>query len=296
MNFYENLQTLRKNRAMTQEQLAERLDVSRQAVSKWESGQSYPEMDKLIQLCELFDCDLNTLVSGAVGSAEGESAAAYDQHKNSFAKAMAFGVTLLLLGVSAMLFLMPLLPVALAVVVLLLCATVAISVFIVYGIRDEHFREDHPVIEDFYTKAQRRQMKNKFTAGTTVGVGLILVGVILMVALTTFALAPTIPYAVLALFVSAGVGVLTYYGILQDKFNIGEYNKQTPKANEETPQSPADRYSGAIMLSAIAAFLVMGLVFRLWHPGWVIFPVAALLCGIVSTLQKKGTGNPPGQK
>lgn len=62
MSFSENMQYLRKKENLTQEQLAERLDVSRQAVSKWESGQSYPEMEKILQLCEMFCCNLDTLI------------------------------------------------------------------------------------------------------------------------------------------------------------------------------------------------------------------------------------------
>ena len=48
MDFSEKLLTLRKSRDLTQEQLAERLDVSRQSVSKWESGQAVPELDKIV--------------------------------------------------------------------------------------------------------------------------------------------------------------------------------------------------------------------------------------------------------
>lgn len=51
MSFSENLQFFRDRADMTQEQLAERLEVSRQSVSKWESATSYPEMEKLLQLC-----------------------------------------------------------------------------------------------------------------------------------------------------------------------------------------------------------------------------------------------------
>ena len=47
MSLSENLQFLRQRRGVTQEQLAEELDVSRQSVSKWESGVSYPEMDTI---------------------------------------------------------------------------------------------------------------------------------------------------------------------------------------------------------------------------------------------------------
>ena len=66
MNFASNLQKLRKDVNMSQETLAEKLDVTRQSVSKWESGASYPEMDKLISICKIFNVDMDTLVNGDV--------------------------------------------------------------------------------------------------------------------------------------------------------------------------------------------------------------------------------------
>lgn len=63
MNLADNLKQIRKDNNLSQEQLAERLGVSRQAVSKWESGQSYPEMDKVIQICSLFNLNINELIN-----------------------------------------------------------------------------------------------------------------------------------------------------------------------------------------------------------------------------------------
>lgn len=58
-----NLQYLRgMHGGMTQEKLAERMDVSRQTVSKWESGEATPEMEKLFALADLFSCKLDTLL------------------------------------------------------------------------------------------------------------------------------------------------------------------------------------------------------------------------------------------
>ena len=62
MQFAEKMQKLRKERGMSQENLAEIIGVSRQSVSKWESGQSYPEMDKMIALSELFNVSVDNLV------------------------------------------------------------------------------------------------------------------------------------------------------------------------------------------------------------------------------------------
>ena len=65
MSFRDNLQYLRAQRNFTQERLAMLLGVSRQAISKWESGKAYPEMDKLLMICDLFGCTLDDLVLGS---------------------------------------------------------------------------------------------------------------------------------------------------------------------------------------------------------------------------------------
>ena len=66
MNFSEKLVKLRKENKMSQEDLAASLDVSRQSVSKWESGQTYPEMDKLLAICKIFNVTLDSLTNDEV--------------------------------------------------------------------------------------------------------------------------------------------------------------------------------------------------------------------------------------
>ncbi len=66
MNFSEKLQKLRKRNGLSQEGLADLLDVTRQSVSKWESGQTYPEMDKLLSMCKLFKCSLDDLTNDEI--------------------------------------------------------------------------------------------------------------------------------------------------------------------------------------------------------------------------------------
>lgn len=61
-HFAEKLQSLRKSKGMSQENLAEELGVSRQAVSKWESGQSFPEIEKLVAVSELFGVTVDSLL------------------------------------------------------------------------------------------------------------------------------------------------------------------------------------------------------------------------------------------
>ncbi len=64
MSFGENLQTVRKKNQLSQEGLAEMLGVSRQAVSKWELGEGYPEVDKLVILSKKLNISLDSLLVG----------------------------------------------------------------------------------------------------------------------------------------------------------------------------------------------------------------------------------------
>ncbi|MBR4618849.1 MAG: helix-turn-helix domain-containing protein [Bacilli bacterium] len=63
MKFGDNLKMLRKSRKLSQEHLAERVGVSRQSVSKWETGEAYPEMNNILALCTIFHCEITDLVT-----------------------------------------------------------------------------------------------------------------------------------------------------------------------------------------------------------------------------------------
>ena len=67
MSFSENLKQIRKEHHLSQEELAELLDVSRQAVSKWEQGQGYPEVEKLLLLASELKISLDALMSNEIG-------------------------------------------------------------------------------------------------------------------------------------------------------------------------------------------------------------------------------------
>ena len=99
MAFSDNLQFLRTHRGQTQEQLAEVLEVSRQSVSKWESAQSYPEMDTILRICDLYQVNLDTLMRGSVEDSLVEDTAQYDKFMNRFSKRMAFAIGGIVAGV-----------------------------------------------------------------------------------------------------------------------------------------------------------------------------------------------------
>ena len=64
MNFSERIVFCRKKAMLSQEELANRLGVSRQAVSKWETGESIPDMNNLASLAEIFGVSLDWLIKG----------------------------------------------------------------------------------------------------------------------------------------------------------------------------------------------------------------------------------------
>ena len=80
MTFHENLFRLRKEKGLSQEELGNRLNVARQTISKWETGETTPELEKLIQLAEFFEISMDELVGrncggNATGNAAGASQA-----------------------------------------------------------------------------------------------------------------------------------------------------------------------------------------------------------------------------
>lgn len=66
MKFGDNLRSLRKSKKLSQENLAEKMRVSRQSVSKWETGDAYPEMNNILELCKIFHCRINDLVNDSI--------------------------------------------------------------------------------------------------------------------------------------------------------------------------------------------------------------------------------------
>ena len=82
MEFNEKLQELRKNSGLTQEELAEALFVSRTAVSKWESGRGYPNLDSLKEISRFFSVTIDDLICSEeiITAAENEKKACLDKY------------------------------------------------------------------------------------------------------------------------------------------------------------------------------------------------------------------------
>lgn len=285
MSLAENLQYLRAREGVTQEQLAERLDVSRQSVSKWESSASYPEMDTLLKLCDMFQVDMDTLLRGSVEQSLSEDSAGYDRFMTLYARKIAGGVSAIVGSVALWSFLSALgLSEMLGAAMMLLVIAAAAVVFIASGMEEEHFRKKHPVIPDFYTESQKERFHRRYIWYIAGGVGAILLGVVMMVLAFTV-LPEREPYescmgAVFLIIVACAVYFLIYGGMLEDKYNIAKYNRQNnPTPEDKERRRRAVTACALIMILATAVFLFAGLAYNKWDWVAIIYPVGGVLCG-----------------
>lgn len=173
MSFSANLQHLRATRSMTQEQLAMLLGVSRQAVSKWESDAAYPEMDKLLCLCDIFECSLDELARGDLTHRAREHALAvspgpatdicdYDRRMRLRATLTASAADAYRIACQYAFF----------AGTLLACALFGFA----YNVQ-RTFTRRHPFVEDFYTEADKARARKRRNASWATAAVITVVGV-----------------------------------------------------------------------------------------------------------------------
>lgn len=292
--FAENLAALRKRAGYTQETLAEALGVSRQAVGKWESGQGLPEAATLLDLADLLGCSLDQLMRQPLSNGEAEAAeneapagddpaalwAVYRQHMERFSRMIALGVTLILLGVALTVAMAARFASGLVALPVLLAVAVAVFFFVFGGLDHSNFEKAYPVQPPCPYPDETATFDAKFRGGMAAAIAGILVSVVLLVVATVLFVRNEfmliLAVAGFMVLLAACVGTIVWLGI--------RYSMYHPE-----PEQPHGRdISGAIMLTATAIFLFLGFTQNLWHPGWVVFPIGGIVCGIVESLQKKG--------
>lgn len=257
-NLSTNLPILRRRAGLTQEGLAEALNVSRQAVGKWECGQAMPEAATLLTLADVLDCTLDQLMREELTDGPAQAQAApgpaeppeedqvacendayalfelYNTHMDRFAGRMSAGVTLILMGVAGVLACVALFGGSAAVALpILACLAVAVFFFITGGLDHEEVQRQYRHIPDFYLPEEKEQFRRKFRSGIAGAVSGILLGVALMVGaigifhrdrvMTLLSVAGF--FCILAL----SVGTLARLGILSEKFNLKKYAKEAAR-------------------------------------------------------------------
>lgn len=143
-----------------------------------------------------------------------------------------------------------------------------------------------------FPQEEYHRFRSKFGIGIAAGVCLCILGVILGGTADSMGLGNWVP----ALFfapIAAGASLFIYLGIQEERYNElkkvcgwGQYQGMSygPVSSYSGKSQVAEAINGIIMLLATVVFLVTGLVYGLWHPAWVAFPVGGILCGMVSIL------------
>lgn len=328
MIFAEKLVRLRKKSGWSQEELAEQLQVSRQAVSKWEGAQSVPELDKLLQLSGLFGVSVDYLLKDELEEADcGDTAEPCALRRVTLADAQAFlaaaaatarpmalGVLLCVLSPVCLLLLAAysVRPGASlgenvagggGLVILLVMVAVAVTLFIRCGQRTAPFAylETEPIetaygVDGLVTEARAAAQRTHDRA--------VLAGVCLCVVspLPLFAgLACGVGYFALVALVClllalAGLGasLLVYTGVLWGRFDkLQQKGDYTAQKKARAPLDAA--VSGAYWCAATALYLGLSFATDSWQTSWWVWAVAGVLYPAVMALLR-AIGKPNGER
>ena len=293
MSFGEKLQQLRKEKGLSQEDLAHQLNVSRQAVSKWESQNGYPEIEKMILISDLFQVSLDYLMKKDYEEHENETISSfhlmtqqniedYLHFKKSFALRIGSSVLLMIVGLF----------------IAALCADTSYQSIGVFGflimvgigvffiimttlLKESKFKIENEEIKIAFNDLQNLQEQYQhfhkyFTLAIAGGVLLIIVSLACIVLLhETFPQYENILGAQFLLCIGIAVFLFIYFGILKDTYQFLIHNKAYMKAKKKEQQIE-NIYAFTMPLAAIL-YMIMGFTQNWWHPGWVIFPLAVFV-------------------
>lgn len=257
MGFRDNLQHLRDTRNMSQANLAQQLGVSRQSVAKWEAEKSYPEMDKLVRICDLFGCSLDDLVRGDLVGCEPASEElaiveepavvdvyGYDDHMRRRAWDYAAGVAAVFTGFGAGINFTYTGPGA-SPLPFIICFAIGavVALFFVAPTRVEHraFRREHPHVDDFYTAEQKLEARNA-KGGAVVG-AVLLVAAGLCVPSLISGLFHQFAFAAIMMFGCFGLAaaLVVHFVMMDRRTDVARYNRLSaavPAAEPEEDTAP----------------------------------------------------------
>lgn len=190
MSFGEKLLQLRKEKGYSQEVLADKLSTTRQAISKWENGQGYPETEKLLMIGNLFEVSIDYLLkeSGVQSSSEDrgyyvsqEMAEGYLSHQYKSSRRIATGISLFIFAFLPYVML-PKEPVVFMFLIILLGAGGVMSLVSAILKDDEQYHllaKEALLLDQGYVKQlteRFNRLKSRYNIGIFIGVGMLTLG------------------------------------------------------------------------------------------------------------------------
>ena len=305
---------LRKKNGWSQEELAEKLGVSRQAVSKWEGAQSVPDIQRILEMSRLFGVSTDYLlkddmeyssevVTESAAEADSplrrvdmETASAFLAFRRNWAPRIALAVFLLIISPVALIMLgafseYGVLDISdnaaggIGVIILLLLVAGAVSIFIIYGMKNQpyEFLEKENIDTAYGVTGMVREYKERCAAVCSTQIVLGVVLCILSVLPLFGALCVTenelvilLCVCLLMVIVAVGVVFLILAGMNRGAANMllqeGDYSREEKKRNRLTSTA-----AGVYWLLATAGFLAWSFVTGAWNRTWIVWPVAGVL-------------------
>lgn len=307
---------LRKNYGWSQEELAEKMNVSRQSVSKWESTTAIPDINKILELAKLFGVttdyllkdDIETTLFSDTDDTDSRVRVSLQQAKEFLrlkaesGRKIAFGVMLCVLSPVVLILMAGMaeargltsenIASGVGVVVLLLMIAAAVAIFIISGAKVKRFEYlNNKDIELDYgvlgiVKDQRAAFESRHLLNIVIGVVLcILCAVPLIVAGVYGASETTLIYLTALLFaiVSIALFLIISSSTIKNSYDLllgdGEFS---PEYREQNKNS--ERLGSVYWPIVIAVYLLWSFLSNDWGTTWLVWPIAALLFGGLSAL------------
>ena len=319
----EKISEERKKNGWSQEELAEKLSVSRQSVSKWESGQSVPDLNRILELARIFGVTTDYLLKDEIEEAENvdgfkstesskklrkvtmEEADEFLRIKTKTSPIIAFGVSLCVASAAPLIALIGLsesrrigitedFASGIGVAILLVMVAVAVFLFILSGRESSkyEFLGKEEIETEYGVDGIVREKKNGFSGKFTisVGIGVVLcilscVPLMLCAGINAKDDIVVVSVSILLLIVAVAVNLFVRVGIVNSSFDVLlQEGDYTVKKKKEAP------VVGAVMLVYWLIFVAIYLGWSFptgkWDISWVVWPIAGVLSPIVALITR----------
>lgn len=312
MIFADKLIDLRKKNGWSQEELAHKINVSRQSVSKWESAQSIPDIEKIVKLSDLFGVSTDYLLKDSVEETiniepiktestkrkvDMEEAGEFLKLQERNAFSVAIGVMLCILSPICLILLeaavkqgkigiSEIAASGMGVIILLAFITGAVALFITSGIRvaqfsfirKEEFETAYGV--DSMVKDKREKYKHLYTRRLISGISLCIMSAVPILATDAYAendaYLSAIFVGITLVLISVGVFYLVKNNVIAESFQkLLQEGSYTPE--EKAILNKKELFSTAYWLFSTAVYLALSFYTAKWQLTWIIWPVVAVI-------------------
>ena len=284
--FSQNLQKIRSEKNLSQEQLADKIGVSRQTISAWESGKASPELDKITAISKLFSVSIDELVGEIETEASNFDKKEYEKNYSKIALLRASGIFILFSGIAFGAFFFE--KGVIAGVGLMISLAISVPLFILAKNTDElennKLIKSKKSLENVFANSEIEFAAKNKILGSILLVSLLFIAIAIhqiIVYLTNFG--ENLANAIFMLLLGIAVASATYANSVFAKIQNFEDNKaENIKTNEKI-----GFFAAILMLSLTAIFLIYSFISKDWSSAEILFPIGGIAIGIYAIFVKK---------